>query len=150
MARTPNQKKRVSPFWADGIRFECQSTGRCCTSRGTYGYIYLTLSDRKRMAKHLGLATREFTRRYCDKTDGHFHLKAPEADCCFLDGKRCTVYEARPAQCRTWPFWPENLNARTWSRDVVTFCPGVGKGRLYTAEEIRELRDQDPLLPHNR
>eukprot|EP00961_Rhodomonas_salina_P046921 629705-Rhodomonas_salina.2 len=21
----------------------------------------------------------------------------------------CSLYEARPKQCRTWPFWPENL-----------------------------------------
>jgi len=52
--------------------------------------------------------------------------------CRFLDPvtkKRCLVYEARPAQCRTWPFWPENMNARAWDREVVAFCPGVGKGR---------------------
>ena len=135
--------KNPKPFWADGIRFECQGSGRCCMSRGKYGYVYLTLPDRRRMAKHLGLSTGQFTRRYCKNTGGHFHLKAPEADCCFLDGNRCSVYEARPTQCRTWPFWPENLNARTWSREIASFCPGVGKGRLHAAEEIRALRDQD-------
>jgi Fe-S-cluster containining protein len=35
-----------------------------------------------------------------------------EDACAFLDGARCTVYEARPTQCRTFPFWKENLRRR--------------------------------------
>lgn len=132
-------------FWEKGIRFECQGTGRCCLSRGAYGYVYLTLDDRRRLARHLGTRTAAFTRRHCATTDGYVHLKHPEKDCQFLDGKRCGVYEARPAQCRTWPFWPENLNARTWKKEVASFCPGVGKGRLHSADEIRALAEQDPV-----
>ena len=134
-------------FWNEGIRFECQGTGRCCVSRGSYGYVYFTLKDRQRLAKHLGLTTQAFTRQYCKKTAGHFHLKEFKEACRFLEGKGCTVYEARPAQCRTWPFWPENMNARTWSREVEAYCPGVGKGRLYSKEEILELLKEDPVAP---
>ena len=132
-------------FWTEGIRFECQGTGRCCTSRGSYGYVYLTLEDRRRLARRLGLSTATFTRRHCVKTDGYFHLKGPEKNCVFLNGTRCDVYEARPAQCRTWPFWPENMKAKVWSQEIASFCPGVGKGRRYSAEEIEELMAQDPL-----
>ena len=132
------------PFWDKGIRFECQGSGRCCVSRGGYGYVYLTLEDRRRFAQYFGISTLSFTRRYCAKTDGHFHLKKLEGPCEFLDGKRCGVYEARPTQCRTWPFWPELMNARTWDREVKAFCPGVGKGRLYTRAEIEEQLKQDP------
>jgi Fe-S-cluster containining protein len=51
---------------------------------------------------------------------------------------RCSVYEGRPDQCRTWPFWPEVMDAKTWKKEVAAFCPGVGKGRLHSAEEIRK------------
>ena len=129
----------TKPFWKDGVRFECQGTGRCCLSRGAYGYVYLTLADRRALAAHLGLRTAQFTRRYCRKTNGWFHLRHPERDCEFLDGKRCGVYEARPSQCRTWPFWPENMSPRVWAKDVVGFCAGVGRGRLYSAEEIEAI-----------
>ncbi|MBC7692612.1 MAG: YkgJ family cysteine cluster protein [Methylotenera sp.] len=132
-------------FWKDGVRFECQGTGRCCVSRGTHGYVYLTLKDRKRFAKHLGVSTQVFSKAHCVKSDGWYHLKGPEGACQFLKEKSCTVYEARPAQCRTWPFWPENMNAKTWNEEVTTFCPGIGKGRLYSAEEIEDLLKQDPL-----
>jgi len=130
---------RPPPFWHDGIRFECQGSGKCCTSRGEYGYIFLTLEDRRRLARHLGLRTHVFTRRCCAKTRGWFHLKEPEKDCRFLADRRCTVYEARPSQCRYWPFWPENMRAKVWQEEVAAFCPGLGKGHLYTGAEIRRL-----------
>ena len=143
-----------SPWWKDGVRFECQGSGGCCLSRGTHGYVYLTLADRRRLAKQLQISTREFTRHYCQSEDGWFYIKPaatevkkPDEDhaCRFLDGKRCSVYEGRPAQCRTWPFWPENMRAKAWDREIVKFCPGVGKGRLYPADEIRALLKEDPL-----
>lgn len=126
-------------FYENGLKFECQGSGKCCTSRGSYGYVYLTLGDRKRFAAHFKMKPADFTRKYCDKTDGYFHLKAPSADCQFLEGKRCGVYAARPTQCRTWPFWPENLTARAWTKEVASFCPGVGKGRLHSKAEIEKI-----------
>jgi Fe-S-cluster containining protein len=114
-------------------------------SRGQYGFVYLTYADRKRMAAELKLTVRQFTEKHCDREDGWVYLKNPDQDCEFLDGKRCTVYEGRPTQCRTWPFWPENLNAKTWNNEVAPFCPGVGKGKLYTAKEIEALAKKDPL-----
>jgi uncharacterized protein len=137
--RQPSPRRGRPPWWSNGIRFECQETGRCCVSHDAYGYVYLTLKDRRRLARHLGLTTLKFTRRYCSKTDGCFHLKDPTGPCEFLDGKRCSVYEGRPTQCRTWPFWPENMKAKVWNSQITSFCPGIGKGRLYPASEIQQL-----------
>lgn len=91
------------------------------------------------MAKVLGLGTAEFTRKHCEKKDGWFHLKetASRKECRFLDAKKCAVYEGRPTQCRTWPFWPENMSPRAWQKEVASYCPGVGKGKIVSPEEIR-------------
>lgn len=132
-------------WWSEGVRFECQGSGQCCLSRGEYGFVFLTREDRKRMADHLGLGLREFTKQYCDKTQGYYHLReeSTRLECAFLKGNRCGIYEARPIQCRTWPFWPEVMNAKTWNKEVKGFCPGVGKGPLIPAEEIeRQLNEQ--------
>lgn len=134
-----------SEFYQKGLQFECQGSGRCCTSRGEYGFVFLTLSDRRRMAQHLGISTRKFTARYCQNTQGYFHLKEERGrpDCLFLQNNKCSVYLARPTQCRTWPFWPEVMSAKAWNREVASFCPGVGKGKIHNPEEIKKtLREQ--------
>jgi len=97
----------------------------------------MTRKDRVRAARSQGLSTTEFTQKFCDKTDGIFHLKDGESDdCLFLKDNKCSIYEGRPTQCRTWPFWPEVMNAKSWKGEVSKFCPGVGKGRKWTAKEI--------------
>ncbi len=141
---TSNQKSVNKKWWADGIKFECQGSGNCCLSRGEYGYVFLTRDDRKNMAEHLKLTTKEFIQKYCDRKNGVYHLKeeATRTECVFLDGKKCGVYQARPTQCRTWPFWPEVMSAKTWNKEVKTFCPGVGKGQVHTAEEIQKVLNE--------
>lgn len=130
-------------WWSEGVRFQCQGSGRCCVSRGEFGFVYLTKDDRARMAKLLKMTAGAFTRKYCKKTDGVWHIKDAEGpECLFLKKNRCEVYEARPMQCRTWPFWPEVMNAKSWSREVKAFCPGIGKGRLIKADEIRHALDE--------
>ena len=130
-------------WWKDGVRFECQGSGKCCQSHGEYGFVFLTAEDRKRMARHLQISTTAFTKKYCDKNeDGIWHLKedGKNPDCSFLkNGKQCGIYEARPTQCRTWPFWPEVMNAKTWNKEVASFCAGVGKGKLFSREEIKSI-----------
>lgn len=148
-----NASKTTPKKWYDdGIRFECQGSGKCCVSHGEYGFVYVTASDRKKMAKLLGIPTVEFTRKHCSKVEGLFRLNDGPSDdpkdptakpCTFLKNKRCTIYEARPMQCRTWPFWPETMSAKAWAKDVAAFCPGVGKGRVWPKKEIDDaLRDQ--------
>eukprot|EP00613_Pedinella_sp_CCMP2098_P066871 CAMPEP_0171980084 /NCGR_PEP_ID=MMETSP0993-20121228/259757_1 /TAXON_ID=483369 /ORGANISM="non described non described, Strain CCMP2098" /LENGTH=393 /DNA_ID=CAMNT_0012632261 /DNA_START=51 /DNA_END=1232 /DNA_ORIENTATION=- len=48
-------------------------------------------------------------------------LPSSMAGCVFLDplGK-CSIYEVRPLQCRTYPFWPSLLeDAEAWSAEAV-------------------------------
>lgn len=148
------KEKMTKEWWEKGVQFECQGSGKCCVSRGSYGYVYMTADDRVRMAKARGMKTKDFMTEYCVKEDGIWHLREDRAngDCIFLEGgNRCGVYEGRPDQCRTWPFWPEVMNAKTWKKEVAAFCPGIGKGKLYTADEIRatiavQTKSEDDLV----
>ncbi len=126
-------------WWSEGVRFQCQGSGNCCVSRGEYGFVFLTKTDRIRMAQHFNLPLAAFTKKFCTKVDGNWALKEipGEPNCVFLEDKKCSIYEARPTQCRTWPFWPEVMKARVWNREVASFCPGVGQGPLIQAEEIK-------------
>src|SRR5690606_25004657 len=139
-SRIPLMGKKA--WWTEGVRFQCQGSGKCCVSHGEFGYVYLTLADRRRMAKHLNLSVAEFVRVHCDRDDEFYVLKETGEACRFLDQNRCGVYEGRPTQCRTWPFWPEEMSPKQWKKEVASFCPGVGKGKTWTEEEIREVREE--------
>ncbi|HUI91586.1 MAG TPA: YkgJ family cysteine cluster protein [Chitinivibrionales bacterium] len=128
----------MKSFYGKGIRFKCQNCGSCCGNRGEYAFVYVILEERRRLASHLQIQLDHFTRRYCRKTAGRYHLKDRGNHCVFLENGRCGVYLARPAQCRSWPFWPENMYAKIWENEVRPACPGVGKGRLHSAKEIGE------------
>lgn len=102
------------------------------------------------MAAALGLALPDFLKRFARQFDGRWSLTeraGPRGmDCVLLDresqpGKAlCRVYQARPAQCRTWPFWQRNLVSRdAWERAAAqTPCPGMGHGTFVPADSIAE------------
>jgi Fe-S-cluster containining protein len=142
--RQPKTSKN-EVFYEQGLRFECQGSGKCCTSHGEFGFVFLTVEDRERFAAFLGVEVSEFEKKYCDRTNGIYHLKeeAGQPDCMFLKDKKCSVYDARPNQCRTWPFWPEVMNAKAWKSEVESFCPGIGKGRIWTKSEIEDIVARD-------
>ncbi|MBL7669391.1 MAG: YkgJ family cysteine cluster protein [Bdellovibrionaceae bacterium] len=134
------ETQNSTQWWDNGIQFECQGSGRCCTSHGEFGFVYVNLTDRKRLARFHKLTTSSFTKKYCEKRSGIWHIKErrDNPDCLFLSGKKCGVYLARPTQCRTWPFWPEVMEAKAWKKEVVSFCPGVGHGKIHSAKEIKK------------
>ena len=129
---------RIDPkIYEDGIRFECQCSGKCCRFRDGYHRVYVSPDERRALAGALGITPSVFTRQYCIPAEGEYSLKANDGACVFLDKGLCSVYEARPLQCRTWPFWPENMSRKAWAV-VSAFCPGVGKGPLIPAATIRK------------
>ena len=128
-----------------GINFECQGSSNCCVSRGSYGYVYLNNKDLKRFSNFFKIKINNFINKYCSKRESYLHLKEikKNGNCIFLKDKKCSVYKARPEQCRTWPFWPENMYAKTWKNDLLNFCPGIGKGRYYSSKEIKKILIKD-------
>lgn len=132
--------------YKNGIRFECQGSGKCCVSRGSYGFVYLSDNDIQRFSKYFKLSLQKFKDKYCQMTDGFIHLTEKnkfEGKCIFLKNKKCSVYKSRPSQCRTWPFWNENMNAKIWNEDISINCPGVGKGNIIPSEAIKNLLKKD-------
>ncbi len=91
------------------------------------------------MARRLKLSTAEFEERYVRKVGIRKSLvELDNGDCIFFDSnsRKCTVYDARPRQCRTWPFWSSNVaSERAW-KETCEVCPGSGKGKLHSAEQV--------------
>ena len=133
----------MSAWYADGLRFSCTRCGNCCT--GTPGYVWVSPKDIKSIARHLELTPRQFQKRYT-RLVGHLLclVDQPGGDCIFLtEGKRCSINEAKPRQCLTFPFWPRLIaSAESW-RETASGCPGIGSGPLYKPEEIDAIADRD-------
>ena len=132
--------------YQNGIRFQCQGSGKCCVSRESYGYVYLSDIDLKRFSKYFQISIKKFKEQYCEITDGFIHLAERselKGNCIFLKDKKCSVYENRPSQCRTWPFWNDNMNAKVWNKDISINCPGVGKGKIIKKKEIDKFLKED-------
>ncbi len=127
-------------WYARGLCFTCQpGCGRCCTNHDDYAQVYLEGDDLPRLAAHFELSDEAFRRHYTALDDGFVVLAAEAPDCPFLDGDRCTVYEARPTQCRTFPFWPEHLTSRGAWEAVAHFCPGIDRGERHPLAMIEQL-----------
>ena len=129
------------PFFRDGLQFSCRRCSHCCKDKP--GVVYLSQEDLARLAAWAELEPEQFMQAYCrwvEQEDGSFWLSLRELrnyDCVFWkDGCGCEAYEARPVQCRTYPFWTSVMQGRDTWEQTGRECPGIGCGELHDAAEI--------------
>ena len=149
-------------WYADGLKFTCTQCGNCCT--GPAGFVWISDVEIGRLAEHLKLSPMEVVEKFCRKVGDRLSLKERRTkegnyDCVFLKEqpgnassgglpptrrKSCSIYSVRPLQCRTWPFWRENLySPEGWAHSAKR-CHGMGAGhRHFSAEQIDTLRDAE-------
>jgi Fe-S-cluster containining protein len=136
---SPQDPTPTDPRWyRDGLSFKCTACGKCCRDHGEYAFVYVSEKDLLGMTATLGMDEDDFLDKYCKDMDGWTVLKRSGEACIFLETTGiCSVYEARPKQCATWPYWVDNLESRRkWEIDVEAFCPGIGRGDLDSPDEI--------------
>jgi Fe-S-cluster containining protein len=126
----------ATPWYRDGLRFACTGCGACCHGPG---YVWVDRAEIEALARFLELDGDAFGRRYLRRVDGRLALVDGPNEACIFWRDGCRVYAARPRQCRTFPFWSDNLRSKAaWNR-VAAESPGVNQGRLYSRQEIEHL-----------
>ena len=105
----------------------CQTCqGRCCT--GESGYIYVNKNEIEKISKLLNLEIKEFVKRYLFKKMYKYSIKEIQYndsfECIFYDRESngCKIYDARPTQCKTFPFWDYY---KTRVDELKLECPGI-------------------------
>ncbi|MEZ6143486.1 MAG: YkgJ family cysteine cluster protein [Zavarzinella sp.] len=129
-------------WYQAGLRFECTMCGRCCT--GEPGFVWVSDEEVTALAEFVGEEREVFEAVYTRLHRGHRTLREKaNNDCVFYDpAKGCTVYEVRPVQCRTWPFWETNLKTPARWQEVAENCPGCNVGDIIPVEEITQRLNQ--------
>ena len=117
----------------DGYQFgfddsKCASCGgRCCT--GESGNIWINKEEIIKLADLLEIEVEELKKIYLKKVVYKYSIREYMTEefgyaCAFFDIQKqmCSVYEARPQQCRTFPFWDsfkQNI------QEVKDECPAI-------------------------
>ena len=135
----PVENSQDQPWYREGLKFTCSQCGDCCT--GPPGVVWVTEAEIEAIAAHLQKSVAEIRLFHTRRVRGRVSLtEYPSGDCTFFDPatRHCRVYQSRPVQCRTWPFWNSHLvNPEAWNR-VCEVCPGAGTGAFFSLEQIQE------------
>ncbi|MCL2044073.1 MAG: YkgJ family cysteine cluster protein [Treponema sp.] len=121
-------------FYSAGLRFSCTRCSNCC--RKESGFVYLSENDLSRLAGFFDMDYTAFIQTWCrwvsfERNRERLSLKEKSNyDCIFWD-KVCTVYNVRPLQCRTFPFWDSVLCSKDAWENTGQSCPGINTGDLH-------------------
>ncbi|QFR42988.1 YkgJ family cysteine cluster protein [Sulfurimonas sp. CVO] len=102
----------------------CQA--RCCT--GESGYIHVSTDEIKKISNFLNLEIADFMQKFLFKHGYRYSIKERKCgesyECAFYnrEANGCMIYEVRPMQCMTFPFWDYYKNRVD---ELKLECPGV-------------------------
>ncbi len=119
-------EKEGYPYKFDAIR--CGSCeGNCCI--GESGYIWITKDEIDALAKFKDISIQDVVSKDLRKVGYKYSInevKLSDNDyaCKFFDlnKKQCSIYNVRPNQCRTFPFW-DYFKERI--EEVKQECPAI-------------------------
>lgn len=133
-------------FLNNGLSFECQQCSVCC--RHEPGAVFLRKGEAKKIAAFLEIDVRDFFNTFCrvlwsGEGERISLREKSNYDCIFWEAGGCRIYPVRPIQCSTYPFWPHILQSESTWKEESARCPGIGKGRCFSQDEIaRQLEKQ--------
>ena len=128
-------------WYAAGLGFRCARSGGCCSGKGSV--VRLSAREIEALANHLRMTVPAFRAEHTRESVGETVLRDVKGsgDCEWLERHRdgttgCRVNDAKPDQCRTYPFWPRVLrDAESWEHQGRS-CRGIGHGPAIPADEI--------------
>lgn len=132
-----------TPFYKDGLAFECQRCSACC--RHEPGFVFLSQADLDALCAGTGMDEDAFIAVYCRWVpwEGGVEIlslkEKANNDCIFWGDKGCEVYQNRPYQCSSYPFWGSILRDKKYWEDCARDCPGIGKGAIIPGDVIESL-----------
>jgi len=128
-------------FYSSGLNFSCKRCSSCC--RHESGFVYLSENDIIKLLSALKTDRKVFIASYCRwvysyEGDEVLSLKEKFNKDCILWDNGCTVYDSRPLQCVTFPFWENIVASKESWETAASGCPGMNSGELHTESAVKE------------
>jgi len=121
------QERRLKRIGQDiEEQIDCTACANCCR----IATVKVTERDAEKLAKRLGVKIEKFWADYVEENaEEGAVLKRGPGGCVFLEGNLCSVYDARPHTCETFPHLTRgagSLVRRLWQMvDRACYCPIV-------------------------
>jgi len=126
------QSKNLGKKWyINGLNLNV--AGAADAARGRRGLYLGYKPEIKFIANFLKMPTGQLRHKFLRRVGLRTSIieDAASKDCIFLQNvtgqKQCSIYPVRPNQCRTWPFWPENL--------ATTRCMGKNQQEMRRCQQ---------------
>ena len=103
-------------------QIDCTLCGNCCCQLKPEVYE----KDVEALSKIEKITPKNYIDSYCDKGDfGELFFKT--IPCRYLEGKKCSIYENRPKECRRFPYTDEKgfISRLLGMLNFYEFCPIV-------------------------
>jgi hypothetical protein len=138
--KSRDHSDRILRRIAEGIeeQIDCTACANCCK----VATVKLSERDVERLARHLRVPAERFRAEYTTETEaeGRILRRDEQAGCVFLDGRECTVYDARPDICQRFPHLVRgngSIASRMWEFvDRACYCPIVYNSLEAFKEEL--------------
>jgi Fe-S-cluster containining protein len=116
--------------------------------------VYLSWEDLKKLAVRTNMDNESFFKTYCRwvtdyNGDEVVSLKEKKNNDCIFWDQGCTVYDSRPLQCVSFPFWESVVASKEAWEIASSGCPGINSGLLHNVDEITHLlrsRQEMPII----
>jgi hypothetical protein len=127
--KSRDHSDRILRRLAEGIeeQIDCTACANCCR----VATAKVAERDVERLARHFRVKPQRILDDYCEESaeEGVILKRDDARGCVFLDGKTCTVYEARPESCQRFPHLVRgngSIASRMWEMiDRACYCPIV-------------------------
>lgn len=138
--KSRDHSDRILRRIAEGIeeQIDCTECANCCK----VATVQLSDRDTERLAKYLRIPVEKFLADYTfeSQEEGRILRRDDRTGCVFLDGRDCTVYEARPDICQRFPHLVRgngSIASRMWQFvDRAVYCPIVYNSLEAFKEEL--------------
>jgi uncharacterized protein len=138
--KSHDHSDRILRRTAEGIedQIDCTQCANCCKVAS----VRISERDTERLAKYFRMSRERFLAEYTveSEEEGRILRRDEQTGCVFLNGRDCTVYEARPDICQRFPHLVRgngSIASRMWEFvDRACYCPIVYNSLEAFKEEL--------------